>query len=178
MEMKRLEVKRLLPDASRPVFEQTGTDPALADTVSMFDKLVEHEKDAVGLLAYGLYKQHKKDWLEAFEAAHGRSAVLSDEKAYAFAERLPRRIAAYRERAESLMARHVSQSEPSESNATPASASPVHALPMAALPAAAHILARKRKQAIRYSLGMLFMVFAMAVVFRLAGGWLFGPLGR
>ena len=39
---------------------------AMKDTI--FDKLVSGESDVVGLLAYSLSMQNKRDWLAAFQA--------------------------------------------------------------------------------------------------------------
>ena len=38
----------------------------------IFEKLVDRSDDAIrGYVAYGIYKQAKREWIQAFEAAHG-----------------------------------------------------------------------------------------------------------
>src|SRR5262249_48922728 len=44
---------------------------AMRDTI--FDRLVSGESDVVGLLAYSLSMQNKRDWLAAFQAETGRA---------------------------------------------------------------------------------------------------------
>jgi hypothetical protein len=75
---------------------------ALRETI--FDKLVSGENDVVGLLAYSLSMQNKRDWLAAFQAETGRAPTVSEMTAYDIGERIERRLATYRKLAENALA--------------------------------------------------------------------------
>jgi hypothetical protein len=70
----------------------------LRDTI--FDRLVSDENDVVGLLAYSLSMQNKRDWLAAFQAERGRDPNAAEMAAYDIGERIERRLATYRKLAE------------------------------------------------------------------------------
>jgi hypothetical protein len=75
---------------------------AMRDTI--FDKLVSGENDVVGLLAYSLSMQNKRDWLAAFQAETGRAPTPSEMTAYDIGEKIERRLATYRKLAENALA--------------------------------------------------------------------------
>lgn len=81
----------------------SGDDPlegvaGLRDTI--FDRLVGDENDVIGLLAYSLSMQNKRDWLAAFQSERGRDPGADEMSAYDIGERIERRLATYRKLAE------------------------------------------------------------------------------
>ncbi|WP_448146516.1 hypothetical protein [Labrys miyagiensis] len=66
----------------------------------VFERLVHDEEDVVGLLAYSLSMQNKRDWLLAFHKEVGRDPTPSELAAYDIGERIDRRLATYRKLAE------------------------------------------------------------------------------
>jgi hypothetical protein len=88
--------------AIRPVTDETSNlrpAPAKAGTgvrSPIFAELVQAEDDTVGLLAYALYKQNKRDWLVSFSKEHDREATEGEVEAYHLGERTPRRVLTYR----------------------------------------------------------------------------------
>jgi hypothetical protein len=106
-----------LPNARPLRFDRTQEDlPVLGnrngepegntarDGAFLFKKLVTSDDDLVGLVAYGLYKQNKYEWLGAFENSCGRRPSADESRAYVLGEGTPRRIATYRQLAEGLLA--------------------------------------------------------------------------
>ncbi|MBW0005940.1 MAG: hypothetical protein JO216_20920 [Hyphomicrobiales bacterium] len=71
----------------------------------IFAELVQAEDDTVGLLAYALYKQNKRDWLASFAKEHGREATEGEVEAYHLGERTPRRVLTYRRLAVDVLAK-------------------------------------------------------------------------
>ena len=69
----------------------------------VFAHLVKGDSDIAGLVAYSIYKQHKLDWLRAFEGAQGRSPNENELASYLIGEGTPRRIATYRHLAEATL---------------------------------------------------------------------------
>jgi len=96
--------KKALPQAapSSPPAVATGNTleglAVLRDTI--FDKLVNSENDVIGLLAYSLSMQTKREWLAAFHAEIGREPTVGELAAYDIGERIDRRLATYRKLAE------------------------------------------------------------------------------
>ncbi len=134
----------------------------------MFAKLVEREDDTIGLLAYALYKQTKRDWLIAFQQAHGRIPTEGEASAFITGEQLPRRMQTYRQLARQQLdgGHEPSSSEPSSSG--PSSPLPNVAPPVAKVPSFA-----LNKATLRYLAIMTGLVVGMAIVFRIVAGWLF-----
>ncbi len=62
----------------------------------VFALLVEHDDDMVGLVAYALYKQSKRDWMEEFATRNGRGPTDDEVDSYILGERTARRVATYR----------------------------------------------------------------------------------
>jgi len=48
----------------------------------VFEQLVSDAEDIEGFIAYGLYKQAKREWLLAFEVQHGRGPSPAERNAY------------------------------------------------------------------------------------------------
>ena len=79
------------------VIERRARHPESDDTRNgIFERLVAKDDDVTGLVAYSIYKQHKRDWLKSFEAGRGRAPTLDEETAYTIGEATPRRLAMYR----------------------------------------------------------------------------------
>jgi hypothetical protein len=170
-----------------PETPQSGSVEAEEIRNPMFELLVQGESDVTGLLAYALYKQNKRDWLIAFQATHGRAPDAIQTEAFVLGEQLPRRTATYRRLAGDLL-RHddtarsgllkgLMQSPANDAAGTgaglqgPGLQGP--GLTGPTLQQAAKSPATWRTIAV-----LLIMLVAMAVVFRLAGAWLFGTPGR
>ncbi|MGJ4854707.1 hypothetical protein AB4037_20880 [Labrys sp. KB_33_2] len=71
---------------------------------NVFDRLVHDEEDVVGLLAFSLSTQNKRDWLVAFKQEVGRDPTPDELAAYDIGERIDRRLATYRKLAEHALA--------------------------------------------------------------------------
>ncbi len=102
----------LLPRTNE--FGPVGAVPALRGTTSaendeapargVFANLVRGDGDIVGLVAYSIYKQHKLDWLRAFQLAQGRAPNEAELASYLCGEGTPRRLATYRHLANATLA--------------------------------------------------------------------------
>jgi hypothetical protein len=140
-----------------------------AERNPVFSLLVQTETDTTGLLAYALYKQNKRDWLIAHRAREGREPTPSELDAYILGESIPRRITTYRRLAEDMLAADVAEMRrPGLLNGLMAPAND---------PTAARVaVAQAAKQPItwKYIAFLLGLLVVMAVLFRLAAGWLFG----
>ncbi len=77
-----------------------------SDRNNVFGHLVHDDGDIAGLVAYSIYKQHKLDWLRAFESAKGRAPDENELASYIIGEGTPRRLATYRHLAEATLAGH------------------------------------------------------------------------
>ena len=76
------------------------------DRNNVFGHLVQDDGDIAALVAYSIYKQHKLDWLRAFESAKGRAPDDNELASYIIGEGTPRRLATYRHLAEATLAGH------------------------------------------------------------------------
>ena len=75
-----------------------------ADHNPMFDALVTPEEDVTGLVAYSLYKQYKRSWLDAFITTTGRAPTDAESRAYIIGESTERRLNTYRHLAAETLA--------------------------------------------------------------------------
>jgi hypothetical protein len=91
------------PPRTRPL-DNASIENATAMRETIFDRLVSGENDVVGLLAYSLSMQNKRDWLAAFQAEKGRDPNADEMTAYDIGERIERRLATYRKLAENALA--------------------------------------------------------------------------
>lgn len=70
----------------------------------IFRDLVRDENDLVGLIAYGLYKKHKIEFIESFKTANSGQLPSDDDcKAFAMASCTQSSLKHYRDTAESLL---------------------------------------------------------------------------
>ncbi len=155
-----------------PEAVQSGSVEADDTRNPMFELLVQNESDVTGLLAYALYKQNKRDWLIAFQTSHGCNPDTVQTEAFVLGERLPRRTATYRRLAGDLL-RHDNASGAGPLRGLMQKVANDTTSPGPTLQQAAKSPATWRTIAV-----LLIMLVAMAVVFRLAGAWLFGTPGR
>jgi hypothetical protein len=138
----------------------------------MFAKLVEREDDTVGLLAYALYKQSKRDWLIAFHELHARTPTDAESRAFITGEQLPRRMQTYRQLAQQQLGLLPAMSTPAPAP-VPAPAREA-SLGVAAAPTPPKAgFFPLNKATLRYLAIMTGLVIGMAIVFRIVAGWLF-----
>ena len=83
---------------------EEGADNADGAKRGVFASLVSGDGDIVGLVAYSIYKQHKLDWLRAFQAAQGRAPNEAELASYIVGEGTPRRLMTYRHLADATLA--------------------------------------------------------------------------
>ena len=101
---------RSTPFAPAIAGADTSLAPSLADQSAsggrnvVFGSLVKDDADIAGLVAYSIYKQHKLDWLTAFEAMKRRAPDEAELASYIIGEGTPRRLATYRHLAEAVLA--------------------------------------------------------------------------
>ena len=71
----------------------------------IFDALVgSNEGDVAGLVAYSIYKQNKRAWLDDFVKTTGRAPSDAETRSYIIGESTERRIATYRRLAAATLA--------------------------------------------------------------------------
>ena len=103
-------VKPVVPPVPKAQGLTTYVDPATLPEArgraGVFAQLVKDDGDIAGLVAYSIYKQHKLDWLRAFESLNGRAPNEAELESYFIGEGTPRRIATYRHLAEATLAGH------------------------------------------------------------------------
>jgi hypothetical protein len=73
---------------------------------TIFDSLVKVEGEVSGLVAYSIYKQNKRAWLQDFLKATGRPPTEAESRAYIIGESTDRRLATYRHLATATLAGH------------------------------------------------------------------------
>jgi hypothetical protein len=71
---------------------------------TIFDSLVKVEGEVSGLVAYSIYKQNKRAWLQDFLKATGRPPTEAESRAYIIGESTERRLATYRHLAAATLA--------------------------------------------------------------------------
>jgi hypothetical protein len=71
---------------------------------TIFDSLVKVEGEVSGLVAYSIYKQNKRAWLQDFLKATGRPPTEAESRAYIIGESTERRLATYRHLASATLA--------------------------------------------------------------------------
>jgi hypothetical protein len=86
--------------AREPV-EIDGTE---GERNTIFDNLVKVEGEVAGLVAYSIYKQNKRAWLQDFIKATGRPPSDAESRAYIIGESTERRLATYRHLAAATLA--------------------------------------------------------------------------
>jgi hypothetical protein len=155
------------PIKRMPRIDITAPQPSPQDKLNpMYELLVQSETDVTGLLAYALYKQNKRDWLIAFHERTAREPTGSEIDSFITGERISRRIATYRRLADDMLLR---EPQPQNSVLNGLLATPANDDGRGV----AQPLKPTAKVTMRYIFVMLALLVAMAIVFRLAAGWLF-----
>ena len=70
----------------------------------IFDALVTPDGEVSGLVAYSIYKQNKRAWLDDFIKLTGRPPTEAESRAYIIGESTERRLATYRQLASTTLA--------------------------------------------------------------------------
>ena len=73
------------------------------DRNPVFEMLVSGDTDIIGLVAYSIYKQNKRDWLMAFATARGREPTEDERISYIIGDSTPRRLATFRHLAQATL---------------------------------------------------------------------------
>jgi hypothetical protein len=74
------------------------------ETNPIFENLVRVEGDIAGLVAYSIYKQNKRAWLQDFQKTVGRPPTDAEARSYIIGESTTRRLAIYRHLADATLA--------------------------------------------------------------------------
>jgi hypothetical protein len=82
----------------------TEVDGSESEHNTIFDSLVKVEGEVSGLVAYSIYKQNKRAWLQDFLKATGRPPTEAESRAYIIGESTERRLATYRHLAAATLA--------------------------------------------------------------------------
>jgi hypothetical protein len=83
---------------------ESEIDGTEAERNTIFDSLVRVEGEVAGLVAYSIYKQNKRAWLQDFLKATGRPPTEAESRSYIIGERTDRRLATYRHLAAATLA--------------------------------------------------------------------------
>jgi hypothetical protein len=83
---------------------ETEIDGIESEHNTIFDSLVKVEGEVSGLVAYSIYKQNKRAWLQDFLKATGRPPTEAESRAYIIGESTERRLATYRHLAAATLA--------------------------------------------------------------------------
>ena len=89
---------------SKPALVEHANDTTEAERNTIFDSLVKEEGEVPGLVAYSIYKQNKRAWLNDFLKATGRPPTEAESRAYIIGESTERRLATYRHLAAATLA--------------------------------------------------------------------------
>jgi len=69
----------------------------------IYSELVQSDDDLVGLVAYGIYKRHKIEFIEKFKRENNRPPYDSECKAFFASSTAPSQLSKYRNEAEDLL---------------------------------------------------------------------------
>jgi hypothetical protein len=92
------------PGESTKAPNEAEIDGSEAEHNTIFDSLVRVEGEVSGLVAYSIYKQNKRAWLQDFLKATGRPPTEAESRAYIIGESTERRLATYRHLASATLA--------------------------------------------------------------------------
>lgn len=91
--------------SSEPIVNGHSAAAAVeAERNTIFDHLVKVEGEVSGLVAYSIYKQNKRAWLNDFQKLVGRPPTEAETRAYIIGESTERRLATYRHLAQATLA--------------------------------------------------------------------------
>ncbi len=102
------QVTSLLPDMPRAA-NLKSVEPAAQSATEdernpIFEALVTREGEVAGLVAYSIYKQNKRAWLQDFIKATGRPPSDAETRSYIIGESTDRRLVTYRHLAAATLA--------------------------------------------------------------------------
>jgi len=89
--------------AESPSLTLTAVARDESDRNPIFDALVSTDGEIAGLVAYSIYKQNKRDWLEDFKKHVGRLPNDPETRSYIIGESTERRLATYRQLAQTTL---------------------------------------------------------------------------
>ena len=99
-----METARVLVEAEKLPAKSEGTAVTInaaahdeAERNPIFDALVTPDGEVSGLVAYSIYKQNKRAWLDDFIKLTGRPPSEAESRAYIIGESTERRLATYRQ---------------------------------------------------------------------------------
>ncbi len=95
---------------ARPGVTLTAVANEDRDHNPVFEALVSVVGEIAGLVAYSLYKQNKRSWIEDFKKLTGRLPTEAESRAYIIGESTERRLATYRVLAENALGGQAVQS--------------------------------------------------------------------
>jgi hypothetical protein len=102
---ERVETESLPKISAEPGATDAGAETAGEPKRNpIFDALVGPDEDLAGLVAYSIYKQNKRDWLDDFVKATGRAPTDAESRAYVIGESTERRLSTYRHLAAQTLA--------------------------------------------------------------------------
>ena len=101
-ESKEVMTGTIASGAPEPVLAESLNEPE-NDRNPVFEQLVAGDVDIVGLVAYSIYKQNKRDWLIAFRRVKNRAPTEDEASAYIIGESTPRRLATFRHLAQATL---------------------------------------------------------------------------
>lgn len=113
IEKDEIDVATVAPSANvkptEPIANGNGAQGGVSDALepernTIFDRLVKVEGEVSGLVAYSIYKQNKRAWLNDFQKAVGRPPTEAETRAYIIGESTDRRLATYRHLAQATLA--------------------------------------------------------------------------
>jgi hypothetical protein len=107
-----------LPQASGLIAKPESVGDAERNPI--FNALVApNEEDVSGLVAYSIYKQNKRAWLDDFVKATGRAPSEAETRAYIIGESTERRLITYRRLAELTLTGETTPGRPSVRRSAP-----------------------------------------------------------
>jgi hypothetical protein len=92
------------PAETAKASDESDFEGAEAERNPIFDSLVKVEGDVAGLVAYSIYKQNKRAWLQDFLKTTGRPPSEAESRSYIIGESTDRRLATYRHLAAATLA--------------------------------------------------------------------------
>lgn len=73
----------------------------------IYSKLVHDDDDIIGMIAYGIYKKHKIEFIESIKKAHGREPNSDEWHAFAISTNTSSQLGKYISQAETMLATFV-----------------------------------------------------------------------
>lgn len=74
-----------------------------------YETIVDSDDDIIGLFAYALYKQHKRDWLISHKSENGSEPNAAEKAAFMRSQLLDKTVQSYRRRANDILSDYTNQ---------------------------------------------------------------------